>query len=98
MSKGNLLALASHRIYADFQKLDSAGRLVLTAAGSLRDIATLGENLRDHLSVIFYADDLNDEDAPDDLEVEGYLLYDSENGYWLGTYNPDGFRHASDFR
>lgn len=83
------------RIYADFQKVNSAGLLVLTAQGSIIDLAAFGEP-REREQVVFYSDDENDSGEPDELEVDGELKFDSEQNMWLGIYDPAGFRHASD--
>ena len=83
------------RIYADFKIYNSEGNLLLTAQGSLRDIKMLTE-AKDGQLVIFYSDDENDKGEPDELEVEGSLIFDNTCGNWIGVYDPNGFRHASD--
>lgn len=83
------------RIYADFQKFNLEGDLLLTAHGSLRDINALTDAKNGQL-VVFYSDDQNDNGDPDEIEVEGYLKFDDTCECWLGVYDPDGFRHASD--
>ena len=83
------------RIYADFQKVDPNGFLILTAQGSLRDLNLLPD-LKEGCGVVFYSDDENDKGEPDELEVEGALKFDSERKIWLGVYNTKGFRYASE--
>lgn len=83
------------RIYADFQKVDAAGFLVLTAQGSIRDLDAIVEPKEGKL-VVFYSDDENDFGEPDELEVDGELKFDSEHNIWLGIYDSNGFRHASE--
>jgi hypothetical protein len=83
------------RIYADFQKVDAAGLLVLTAHGSIRDLDAIGEP-REGKRVVFYSDDENDSGEADELEVDGELKFDSKQNIWLGIYNPNAFRHASE--
>ena len=83
------------RIYADFQKVDASGFLVLTAQGSIRDLGFLGTP-REGQRVVFYSDDENDAGEPDELEVEGALKFDSNLNIWLGIYDQNAFRHASE--
>ena len=45
---------------------------------------------------MFYSDDANGRGQPDDLEVVGTVHYDSQQGCWVGTFDPESFRHASD--
>jgi hypothetical protein len=75
------------RIYADFQKVNAAGFLVLTAQGSLRDLAAI-VGAREGMRVVFYSDDENDSGEPDELEVDGELRFDRESHVWLGSYDP----------
>ena len=83
------------RIYADFQKVDAAGFLVLTAQGSIRDLNAIGEP-KEGMRVVFYSDDENDSGEADELEVDGELKFDLEHNIWLGIYDPNAFRHASE--
>jgi hypothetical protein len=83
------------RVYADFQKVSSEGFLVLTAQGSIRDLLAI-EGPKEGRCVVFYSDDENDSGEPDELEVDGELKFDSEHNIWLGIYDPNGFRHASE--
>ena len=46
--------------------------------------------------MVLYSDDEDDEGNRDDLEVDGVVEFDSENGWWVGRFDPDGFRHRSD--
>lgn len=84
------------RIYADFNKLDRPGRAVLTCAGTLKDIASLGIELLDGLEVLLYGDDFGEDGLPDDLEVDAVVRWNTEKECWVGCFDPDGFRHASD--
>ena len=87
--------MTTPRIYADFQKVDTEGFLILTAQGSLRDLKLLSDP-KEGRSVVFYSDDENDKGESDELEVEGALKFDSEREIWLGVYSQEGFRHASE--
>jgi hypothetical protein len=85
------------RVYADFQRTDDEGRLLLTTVGSSHDLESLGDALVDGLAVTFYMDDWSFElRASDELEVDGKLHFDHSLQHWVGTYDQDGFRHASD--
>jgi hypothetical protein len=75
------------RVYADFQKTDDSGRLVLTSRGSLADLAGIDVVPGDTMAVVFYGDDADENGSPDDLEVDGILLYDEKVGYWVGVYD-----------
>ena len=86
------------RIYADFNKQDSDGRLVLTCAGTYRDLRHAGLVLKDGLELVFYADDADEQGKPDDLEVEGVVQFDDKTKRWVGVFDPRNLRHASDRR
>ena len=47
---------------------------------SLKDLAAIGNNLRDGLHVIIY--------MPNELEMEATLKLDSRSGIWLGVPVP----------
>ncbi len=84
------------KIYADFQKLDDEGRLILICAGTKKDIEDQGVSLSPGTSVIFYSDDCADDGAEDELMVDGSVEYDEDNKRWVGLFDSNGFRHASD--
>ena len=84
------------RVYADFQKLDDNGRLILTTAGSQKDLQRIRGTLCNGLHVVFYSDDIGQGEMPDDLEVEGELLFDPNAMSWIGVFDATGFRHASE--
>lgn len=85
------------RIYVDFQKVDDEGRLLLSCAGTLRDLARHGVELRDGLTLTFYSDDADDEGKPDDLIVEGSVQYDEEARCWTATIDWQAIKHTSDY-
>lgn len=85
------------RIYVDFLKTDDEGRLILTCAGTLQDLAQHGIELRDGMVLTFYSDDADDEGKPDDLIVEGSVQYDSEARHWTAKIDWEAIKHASDF-
>lgn len=85
------------RIYADFQKVDDEGRLVLTTAGTWSDLARHGLELREGLTLTFYSDDADDDGNPDDLVVEGSVGYDEQAGHWTATIDWQAIKHVSDY-
>ncbi|MBI5692758.1 MAG: hypothetical protein HZC55_21990 [Verrucomicrobia bacterium] len=84
------------RIYADFNKQDTKGRLVLTCAGTRRDLQQIGLTLSEGLKVLLYSDDTDEKGRPDDIEVEGVVKFDPANGRWVAEYRPAEIRHMSE--
>ena len=84
------------RIYADFQKLDEQGRLILTCVGTISDLNLLGIAFEEGLRFTFYMDDADDFGNADDLEADGYVVFDEATATWRGVYEEDTLRHASD--
>lgn len=85
------------KVYADFQKVDDEGRLILTCAGTVRDLARHRIELTEGLVLTFYSDDADDEGKPDDLLVEGTVQYDESAGRWVALIDRDAIKHASDY-
>jgi hypothetical protein len=85
-----------NRVYVDFQKIDTEGRLVLTCAGTIRDVGRLGVRLRDGLQLEVYSDDLDAENQRDDLYAEGVVRYDIREARWVLELVPGSVRHASE--
>lgn len=90
--------LAKPTIYADFQKLDDSGRLILSCAESINDIERFKTVLSQGMEVTFYSDDCDDEGKGDAIYVDGTIEYDNEANAWFGLYDRNKFRHASDGR
>ena len=88
--------MATANVYADFQNLDDANRLRLTCAGTLRDLERQGIRLREGLVLIFYTDDADDCDRPDELWAEGVVHYDDEQRCWVASIDWGDLHHASD--
>lgn len=82
-------------IYADFQKLDDMGRLVLSCIGSLKDLDRQNFDLTAATDVIFYSDDMDENGNDNWLCVEGSVLFDEEAATWLGNYDSSNFYHSS---
>jgi hypothetical protein len=88
--------MSKPRIYADYQKTDDFGRLILVCYGTARDLARQGIVLEKGLTLTFYMDDGDDDGNPDDLLVDGVVEYDEEQKNWVAVIDQDTFRHASE--
>ena len=84
------------RIYADYLKTDSYGRLILVCFGTVRDLKQYGIELEDGLALTFYTDDGDDAGNRDDLLVDGVVSYDEAARRWVAVIDEATFRHASD--
>ena len=62
------------RTYTDFNSQDKAGRVSLSTAGALEDIALYADQLTAGMEIMLY--------CPDDFEVRGTLVFDDG---WLGV-------------
>ena len=83
-------------VYADYQKTDDEGRLILACQGTARDMREHNLTLAEGLALTFYMDDADDLGRPDDLLVDGIVEYDRAAGRWVATINRDTFRHRSE--
>jgi hypothetical protein len=76
------------RIYADFQKADETGRLVLLCYGTLRDLTIQRERLREGATYTFYMES----DEQEDLEADGKVTYvpavASMRAHWVADIGP----------
>lgn len=88
--------MGSPRVYADFQKVDDDGRLILTCRGTAIDLARHGVVLSEGLRLTLYVDDAGADGQPDDLIVEGVVEYDRAAGHWTARIDWNAIRHASD--
>ena len=84
------------RIYADYQKTDDAGRLILVCSGTARDLERHGIVLENGLALTFYMDDGDKAGNPDDLLVDGVVEYDEKQKNWVAVIDEDTFRHTSE--
>lgn len=87
---------STNRIYVDFQKADDEGRLVLTCAGTIRDLALHGIQLKEGMRLTFYSDDVDDNGNPDDLIVDGIVHYDKSSKRWTAVIDWNSIMHFSD--
>ena len=88
--------LKERRVYADFQNVDARRRLVLTCAGTLKDLERHGIELKEGLVLTFYSDDADEEGNPDDLIVQGIVSYDEVQKHWTATINWQAIKHVSE--
>jgi hypothetical protein len=86
------------RVYADFQKVDDRGRLRLTCAGTLEDLARHGLQLEEGMRLALYTDDADDQGRPDELRAEGVAHFDEAAQCWVAEIDWDRLWHASDER
>ena len=83
-------------IYADFMKVDSEGRLILSCRGTHDELERRGTSLRDGLSLVFYNDDedefVDEEEAWVSRETDECLYellstfegeYSSDSAQWI---------------
>jgi hypothetical protein len=81
-------------VYADLQNADVQGRLRLNCIGTIRDLAQQSVSLHDGLELTLY---------DEDLEVEGKVLFSSEEHLWVAAIDwkairPKAAAHAEDAR
>lgn len=88
--------MAFPRVYADFQNLDDANRLLLTCRGTWEDLKRLGIELRDGLVLTFYTDDADERGQPDEMRIEGTVHYVPEQQHWVASVDWSRVRHASE--
>ena len=84
------------KIYADFHNADSRGRLRLTCAGTLEDLAQQQVELREGLLLTLYADDLDDKGELDELLVDGVVSFSAEEHCWVAAIDWTAIRHTSE--
>lgn len=83
------------KIYADFNKADSPGRVILTTVGTSADLKRLNLELYDGMRVLLSMPDVNESGESDPLEVEAVIRKDEERGAWVGEFNWRELDHVS---
>jgi len=81
-------------IYADYQKTDDSGRLILTCYGTIKDLEKHNIALGNGLALTFYMDDADDFGNADNLLVDGIVEYDERERRWVADVDWATFRHA----
>ncbi len=85
-----------HRIWIDFLKTDDAGRLLLSARGTVADLERDGVRLQDGLVLEVYGDDADDDGKPDDLVATGIVRRDEQIGRWVLELDRSTLTHRSE--
>ena len=75
-----MLERSHPRIFFDANGDVGPEEIILSFNGSLRDIAVLGDQLREGVTVTLY----DDGDEPDEIEIDAILRRDLESGHWIG--------------
>jgi hypothetical protein len=84
------------RIYADFNKLDAPGRVILTCRGTKKDLDALGLAFHEGMRIRLYMpDDLDENGNLDSLEVDAVIEHDEKNKWWVGVYVHDDLDYVS---
>jgi hypothetical protein len=72
-------------VFADFHNVDMLGRLRLNCAGTEEDLAGLGIELTEGLSLVLYSEE---------LEAEGTVVYSQEEQVWAAVVDWNAIRGA----
>jgi len=88
--------MAETRVYVDFQNADVKGRVRLICAGTTQDLARQQTQLRKGLVLTLYADDVDFNGRPDELEVQGVVEYSDEERCWVAVVDWNALHHVSD--
>jgi hypothetical protein len=88
----------AQRIWVDFLKTDDAGRLLLTARGTIADLEREGLQLREGLKLSVYSDDADDAGKPDDLVATGIVRRDERVGRWVLELDRTTLGHRSELK
>lgn len=84
------------RVYADFQNADQKGRLRLNCNGTRSDLASHQIELKSGLVLDIYADDLDKDGQPDNLQVTGVVEFSAEEQIWVARIDWSAIRHESE--
>jgi hypothetical protein len=83
-------------IYADLQRTDDDGRLILSCHGTLEDLSLHGIDLHNGLQLNFYMDDGDSQGKADYILFDGIVTYDEKFSRWVATIDRSNFQHASE--
>lgn len=86
----------NQKIYADFNNTDIHGRLRLNCVGTTKDLARHNVELRDGLTLLLYADDLDDDGQPDQLLAEGVVSYSENEHIWVAAIDSAAIQYRSE--
>jgi hypothetical protein len=84
------------KVYADFHNCDPTGRVRLNCVGTLEDLSRQQVQLHEGLVLKLYTDDVDDCGDPDELLVEGTVVYSADERCWVAAIDQKNMHHASD--
>ena len=79
--------MSQPRVFADFHNADPKGRLRLNCIGTVEDLSRQQVTLQEGLQLVLYSED---------LEVDGEVLYSSEERLWVAVIDWDAIREVED--
>jgi hypothetical protein len=85
------------KIYHDLQSVDDRRRLILNLNGTIRDLNKYDINLKEGLKLTFWSDDLDDNNQPDPLIVDGVVQFNPQINQWVALVDWHDIKHQSEF-
>lgn len=79
--------MSQPRVFADFHNADPKGRLRLNCIGSVEDLSRQQVTLQEGVQLVLYSED---------LEVDGEVLYSSEENLWVAIIDWDAVKEVED--
>lgn len=77
--------MSTSRVFADFHNADAQGRLRLNTIGTVEDLAQQQIALREGLPLTLYSEE---------LEVDGVVLYSSDENVWVAVIDWNAIRET----
>ncbi len=74
-------------MFADFHNADPKGRLRMNCIGTVEDLSRQQVTLQEGVQLVLYSED---------LEVDGEVLYSSEESLWVAVIDWDAVREVED--
>jgi hypothetical protein len=84
------------RVYADVNKQDRFGNILLTTIGTMADLERLGLTLTDGLHLRFWMEDVDEHGQDDPILFEGTAFFDQSSAQWKAKVDPQNIRWASE--
>ncbi|MCP4662070.1 MAG: hypothetical protein GY856_42245 [bacterium] len=79
--------MSQPKVFADFHNADPKGRLRLNCIGTVEDLSWQQMALQEGVQLVLYSED---------LEVDGEVLYSSEERLWVAVIDWDAIREVED--
>lgn len=79
-------------IYADFQKTDDSGRLILTTIGTKNDLKKYNLELQEGMLLTLY----NEDESENRMLVSGRVVKDCDKNRWLAEVVWDNLIHCNE--